>query len=84
MQSNECLFNCGTSKERNFKPKVSLISTTKKNRKPTVKAVQKTSHEEAALSQEVLQMTETEICGICFREDDKGDVGDVIFHVPID
>ena len=65
-------------------PKVSLISTAKKNRKSTVKAVQKPSHEEAALSQEVLQMTETEICGICFRDDDKGDVGDVIFHVPID
>lgn len=25
----------------------------------------------------VLQTTEAEVCGICFREDDKGGVGDV-------
>ena len=31
----------------------------------------KPSHEEAVLSRETLQMTETEICGICFIEEDK-------------
>ena len=50
-------------------------STTKK-RKLMTETLNKPSIEEAQLSQQELQMTETEVCSICFSEEDKG-VGNV-------
>ena len=43
----------------------------RKKRKVESKGLSRPSHEEALLSQEALHGMETELCGICFKEEDK-------------